>query len=145
MSNKRNYFETNIQRFGVDFLDYKKVEEIQRDSKFIFRDMVYGNINYEKYGIYFMDPRFLEQLIIVSSIESKKHDIKFRALAEFDNKYPGDQITSQLVCIENGMKVIMETLYNYLSMVKKDNYNIAYLTNIPAILISYKKILRDNY
>ena len=145
MSNKRNYFETNIQRFGVDFLDYKKVEEIQRDSKFIFRDIVFGNINYEKYGIYFMDPRFLEQLIIVSSIESKKHDIKFRALAEFDNKYPGDQITSQLVCIENGMKVIMETLYNYLSMVKKDNYNIAYLTNIPAILISYKKILRDNY
>ena len=145
MGNRKNYFETNIQRFGDDFLDCKKVEEIQRDSKFIFRDMVYGNINYEKHGIYFMDPRFLEQLIIVSSIEAKKHDIKFRALAEFDTRYPGDQMASQLVYIENGMRIIMETLYNYLNMVKKDNYNIAYLTQIPAILISYKKILRDNY
>ena len=145
MGNKKNYFETNIQRCGVDFLDFKKVEEIQRDSKFIFRDMVYGNINYEKHGIYFMDPRFLEQLIIVSEIEAKKHDVKFRALAEYDIKYPGDQTVSQLVYIENGLKIIMETLYNYLTMVKRDNYNIAYLTQIPAILLSYKKILRDNY
>ena len=93
MAKKMNYFQTNIQRFGEDFLDFKKAEEIQRDCKFIVKDMVQGNIDYEKHGMYFMEPRFLEQLIIKSEIDSQKHNLKQMALYEFSIKYHNIEAT----------------------------------------------------
>ena len=132
---RKNYFETNIQKYGEDFLDYKRAEDIQKDSKFIFKDIVYGNINYEKYGTYFTDTRFIEQLIIKSEIEAKKHEIKLEALNQYiisnnkmDNhsRLPHDML--QLACdmqqSEYDLKMIMWTLNNYLWKVKFDNYNI---------------------
>ena len=120
---RKNYFETNIQKYGEDFLDYKRAEDIQKDSKFIFKDIVYGNINYEKYGTYFTDTRFIEQLIIKSEIEAKKHEIKLEALNQYiisnnkmDNhsQLPHDML--QLACdmqqSEYDLKMIMWTLNN---------------------------------
>ena len=127
MAKKMNYFETNIQRFGEDFLDFKKAEEIQRDCKFIFKDMVYGNIDYEKHGMYFMEPRFLEQLIIKSEIDSQKHNLKYMALYEFSIKY-NNMEASQLAAIEANMFYIMNTIHEQLLLVKYNNYNISYLT-----------------
>jgi hypothetical protein len=151
MGNNKNYFDTNIQRDGIDFLDLKRVQEIQKDSKRIFKDMAYGNINYEKHGIYFTDPRFLEQLIIASSIEMEKHLIKYNALSDYYIKYKdymSDSTFNQthnLIIIENNLYNIMSILNKQLLLVKSSNYNIAQLTCIPALLKPYKNVLKDNY
>lgn len=142
MAKKMNYFESNIQKFGQDFLDFKRTEEIQRDCKFIFRDMVFGNINYEKHGMYFMEPRFLEQLIIQSEIESRKHAIKFSALSEYNLNH-GDNLSVQLACIEQDMYMITSTIYNQLRLVKANNYDISYLTYLPALLKDHRKTMKN--
>ena len=88
---RTNYFEMNIQKKGEDFLDAKSIDEIQRDAKKrIFQDMAFGNIDYEKYGRYFMEPRFLEQLIVTAFDEMENHRVKYTALKAFDNANPGD-------------------------------------------------------
>lgn len=148
MAKKSNYFENNIQKYGVDFLDYKSAEEIQRDAKFIFRDMVYGNINYEKHGMYFMESRFLEQLIIVASIDARKHAVKYFALSEFRFNHANDPncqdpIITELINIECDLKIIMETIYNYLVTVKSSNFNISGLIYLPAILKQHKKSFKE--
>lgn len=142
MAKKMNYFETNIQRFGEDFLDFKKAEEIQRDCKFIFKDMVYGNIDYEKHGMYFMEPRFLEQLIIKSEIDSQKHNLKYMALYEFSIKY-NNMEASQLAAIEANMFYIMNTIHEQLLLVKYNNYNISYLTYLPSKLRDYRNTIKN--
>lgn len=142
MAKKMNYFQTNIQRFGEDFLDFKKAEEIQRDCKFIFKDMVFGNIDYEKYGMYFMEPRFLEQLIIKSDIDMRKHNLKYRALYEFGIKY-NDMDASQLAAIEANMFNIMSTIHEQLLLVKYNNYNISYLTYLPSKLRDFRNTIKN--
>ena len=151
---RKNYFETNIQKYGEDFLDYKRAEDIQKDSKFIFKDIVYGNINYEKYGTYFTDTRFIEQLIIKSEIEAKKHEIKLEALNQYiisnnkmDNHNPLPHDMLQLACdmqqSEYDLKMIMWTLNNYLWKVKFDNYNIQCLLELPAVLKQHRSSMKD--
>ena len=142
MAKKMNYFQTNIQRFGEDFLDFKKAEEIQRDCKFIFKDMVFGNIDYEKYGMYFMEPRFLEQLIIKSEIDSQKHNLKYMALYEFSIKY-NNMEASQLAAIEANMFYITNTIHEQLLLVKYNNYNISYLTYLPSKLRDYRNTIKN--
>ena len=142
MAKKMNYFQTNIQRFGEDFLDFKKAEEIQRDCKFIFKDMVFGNIDYEKYGMYFMEPRFLEQLIIKSEIDSQKHNLKYMALYEFSIKY-NNMEASQLAAIEANMFYITNTIHEQLLLVKYNNYNISYLTYLPSKLRDFRNTIKN--
>lgn len=142
MAKKRmNYFENNIQKFGEDFLDFKKAEEIQRDCKIIFKDMVFGNIDYEKHGMYFMEPRFLEQLIIQSEIEAKNHDLKYRALHEFSLNHD-DVYATQLSSIESNMAWIMGTIYKQLLLVKYNNYDISFLTYLPSLLRDYRNTMK---
>ena len=142
MAKKMNYFQTNIQRFGEDFLDFKKAEEIQRDCKFIFKDMVFGNIDYEKYGMYFMEPRFLEQLIIKSEIDAKKHNLKYIALHEFSIRYNNTD-AAQLAAIEANMFHIMNTINEQLLLVKYNNYNISYLTYLPSKLRDFRNTIKN--
>ena len=148
MAKKRmNYFETNIQKFGEDFLDYKRVDEIQKDCKYLFRDMVFGNINYEKHGMYFLEPRFLEQLLIQSQIEARNHFIKRDALYQYNlncNDDQGDQqlTIAQLTYIENDMGIIMDTIYNYLNHVKAYN-DTSCLIFLPAVLKNFRKTMKN--
>ena len=142
MAKKMNYFKTNIQRFGEDFLDFKKAEEIQRDCKVIFNDMVFGNIDYEKYGMYFMEPRFLEQLIIKSEIDAKKHNLKYMALHEFSIRYNNTD-AAQLAAIEANMFHIMNTINEQLLLVKYNNYNISYLTYLPSKLRDFRNTIKN--
>lgn len=72
-NNKRmrnNYFTSMIDRFGEDFLNTMPngnlINSIQRDSSRIFREMVGGNIDMEKYAPYFAHPTFLNTLIDIS-------------------------------------------------------------------------------
>lgn len=63
-NNNNNYFSRNIQQNGVGFIQLKNAQDIQREALKIFRDIARGNIDFEKYGNYFLDPIFLDNLLI---------------------------------------------------------------------------------
>ena len=105
------------------------------------RDDFYWGINHHHSGYPSYPEEFLEERIHLIA-KSGATMIRINGYLETDMTLLDYEVG---LCNKYGLKIIMETLYNYLTMVKRDNYNIAYLTQIPAILISYKKLLRDNY
>lgn len=142
---RTNYFEMNIQKKGEDFLDSKSIDEIQRDAKKrIFQDMAFGNIDYEKYGRYFMEPRFLEQLIVTARDEMENHRVKYTALKEFDNAHPGDIRVVTICAVESRLVCAYETIYYYLKTVRDSGYNISCLTDLVAQIYQYRQDIVNN-
>ena len=64
MTNNFNYITQQISKNGTDWIAALRPEDIQRQAKRIVRDMVRGSIKYEEVGMYFLDMKFLENLII---------------------------------------------------------------------------------
>ena len=64
MANNFNYITQQISKNGTDWIAALRPEDIQRQAKRIVRDMVRGSIKYEEVGMYFLDMKFLENLII---------------------------------------------------------------------------------
>lgn len=71
-----DYFSKSIQQKGAGFIECKNALEIQRDAIKVFRDIARGNINFEKYGEYFLQDVFLSNLIIAANSKLISESIK---------------------------------------------------------------------
>ena len=60
----RTYIETMIKQYGTDWLVSVNPDSIQRSTKRIIKDMVNSTMDYGKYGQYFLESKFLENIII---------------------------------------------------------------------------------
>ena len=139
---KSNWIEEQIKRMGEDFIYYMNPERIQKAAKTrIFRDMVNGNIDYEVYGKYFEDSKFLENLIIAANSELLNNSIILTALIEFDNKYPGDANVIALRTKHHSLCVVYQNIYDRLINVKANYNNIGYLSDLSATLRFYRNVL----
>lgn len=139
---ENNYFSSNIKRWDrEDFLWQMRPEIIQRDAKNrIFREMVQGKIDYEKYGKYYLDPKFLENLIITASNELSNNSIVYIALENLDRSFPGNMEIVSNKTRYAGFVQIYSVLLNRLEAVKATG-NIGYLVDIQYVLFDYKNIL----
>lgn len=59
-NNKPSYFRENVSRFGENFIETKSAYDLERDTKRIFRDLLYGNINFDVDGKYFYNVKVVE-------------------------------------------------------------------------------------
>lgn len=91
MNNQNNYFTSQIRRFqSEDFITALKPEQIQRGAKErLFREMVRGQIDYTEFGNYFLDSKFLSNLIIAAENELTNNVVISRALEFYDLTFPG--------------------------------------------------------
>ena len=149
MANNRkvmSYFDTNVQKGGEDFLLGKSVQEIQKDAKKrIFKDMVFGNIDYSKYGKYFMDARFLQLLINTSEEEMIKHQLLFAAISGFDLANPGINRVPQLISTESQLYSVFYCINSYLIMVRDNDFNISCLPELSLKIYQYRNEFGNNY
>lgn len=135
------WIEDQIRRFGEDFILRMNPENIQRSAKSrIFKDMVKGNIDYGVYGMYFIESKFLENLIIAASNELQNNDVVLRALIEFDNNHPGDSLVIQNRTYYHGRCCIFKTILDRLYAVKS-SYNVGYLSDISYVLHGYRNFI----
>jgi len=136
---QNSYFDQGVQTGGQDFIDHKTVQDLQRDAKKrIFKDLAYGNVSFEKYGCYFMDVRFMEQLIIAADEELRNHNIYCNALSLLDFTYPGEQYVIALKTKEARLVSAYAILQNSLRAVRDSGYNISALTCLASALGPYK-------
>lgn len=137
-----NYFETNKKKYNLDnFMVVMKPEQIQRDAKNrIFREMVQGKIDYEKFGNYYLDSKFLENLIISTNNELMNSITIARSLELYDSMYPGDRLVILNKNRYNSLVFIYETIYNRLCLVK-ESQNISSLVDIQYVLSNFRNIL----
>lgn len=132
---KTCWIEEQIAQKGPEWLTFVNPETIQTIAKRrVFREMVNGFIDYEKFGIYFQDPKFLENIIIAAREELQSNTVVASALTLMDNTYPGyPEVIKNRSKYERKVYVF-EILYRHLMMVKDNYYNIGYLNDVAAIL-----------
>ena len=139
---QNNYFTSNIKRWDrEDFIWQMKPEQIQRDAKNrIFREMIQGRIDYEKYGKYYLDPKFLENLIITADNELRNNSTIYNALEFYDLHFPGivDVVTNKTK--HKGFVYVYQVILDRLTAVKATQ-DIRYLYEIQYILTDYRNLM----
>lgn len=139
---QNNYFTSQIKRFqSEDFIMALKPEQIQRSAKErIFREMVRGQIDYTQFGKYFLDNKFLSNLIIAADNELTNNAVVSSALELYDLTYPG-----QIEVVRNRAKhtnlcTIYRVLLDRLNAVQLTG-NVGCLTDIQYVLNGIKQYI----
>lgn len=136
---RTNFFEDQIKRNGEDSILQMNPTWIQTQAKRrIFREMVRGEISYERYGKFFTDPKFLENLIIAARGELDISTLLYCATREYEQNHPGNPLTSELVSNYYALMNIYTVLYNRLTICRNNFYNIACLADIAPTLSTMK-------
>lgn len=142
-SNDRCWFANMIRRYQdmPNFVNMIKPETIQRSAKErIFREMIRGQINYSDYGQYFLDNKFLENVIIAAQDELNYNITLRDALVFFDFNCPGQQSVINARAKHENLVYVFNVILNKLMEVKFTD-NIGALTDIQYVLGSYRNIL----
>lgn len=139
---QNNYFTNMARRFNrEDFIVLLKPEQIQRSAKErIFREMVRGQIDYAQFGQYYLDPKFLENLIIAADNELKNNIACATALGFYDLTYPGDALIIHNKSKFDNLTVVYTCILQRLQSLKETG-NIGYLTDLQFVLANFKYII----
>jgi hypothetical protein len=134
---KTNYIDSMIKQYGDQWIVALNPEDIQRSCKRLVKDMVRGNINYEKHGDYFLDAKFLDNLIIAVENELEMNSLHYNAMCFYQQYNP--QIKNMSIHINHDyvITVIYNTIYNKLQQVKFTQ-NVGCLYDISALLNQYR-------
>ena len=138
---QNNYFTTMISRYNgsQEFVQFLKPEQIQKSAKErIFREMARGQIDYSQFGNYYLDNKFLENLIVAANDEMINATVISNALYFYDTQFPGDYTVARIRARQEQLKVIYYTIYTRLCNVKYTN-DIGCLTDIQYVLKDISK------
>ena len=69
MAKNNSYIQMMMNQNGDEWILALRPEDIQRSTRRIVKDMVRGTIDYQTQGKFFLDPKFMENLIIGVSNE----------------------------------------------------------------------------
>ena len=140
---QNNYFTNMISRFNgnENFIIALKPEQIQRSAKErIFREMIKGQIDYTQFGNYFLDSKFLENLIIAAYNELTNNSVISTALQFYDMNFPGDVNIRYNTLKYQNLVIIYQNLLYRLQMVKESG-NIGYLTDFQYVIRENTKFI----
>lgn len=134
-----NYFTSQIKYYQTeDFIVMLKPEDIQRSAKErIFREMVRGKIDYIEYGKYFLDSKFLANLIIACDNELTNNATDSAALQLYDQFNPGRMEVIHNMRRHSNLVFIYSTILSRLRAVEVSG-NVGVLTDIQYVLNGVK-------
>lgn len=136
----RSYIDNMVRQFGENWLIAVNPDNIQRSIKRIVKDMVNNGIDYGKYGQYFLDSKFLENLIIACTNEFEEASLHYNALVFYQQYFPQIPNIGQLISHDQSLIFIYATVVEKLKLVKMTN-NIGELYDVGAILYQYRNHL----
>lgn len=139
---QNNFFTNMIRRYSrEDFVVALKPEQIQKSAKDrIFREMIRGQIDYAKFGSYYFDPKFLENLIIAADNELRNNIACEAALSFYDLHHPGDGVVIHNKTKFGNLVVIYSGILQRLQSLKMTG-DIGFLTDLQFVFADYKYII----
>ena len=143
---KSNYFQDMEQKYqgneGV-WINLITPQNIQRDAvKRIFKEMVNGGYNYENCGQYFLDSRFIENLIVAAGTKLEYYTLLSNAVNMFRGYSPSyPNIGAHLSHVQN-LSYIYNVIYNTLVEVR-NTHNIAPLVEVFRLTYSYRNDINN--
>jgi len=141
MAAKNNYFKQNIDKFGEQFVSLVTPEQIQGQVKRIIKELVKGEIEFEKYGKYFLDLKLIDNLIIGIRSELDDYSLYSAAVTFYRMHYPN---TPNITIRENHLQTlcyIYQVILHKLELVR-ETQNIGYLSDTSALLYNYRNHLK---
>jgi hypothetical protein len=142
-NNQNNYFVSMQRRFNrEDFIVCLKPEQIQRSAKErIFREMVRGQIDYSVYGGYFLDSKFLENLLIAADNELRNNSCVAEALGYYDmHVCPGSALVISNKTRYEQLRYIYSILCSRLNALKLTG-DIGTLIDIQYVLADFRNVM----
>ena len=138
---KLNYFQDMEQRYQGNenaWINVITPQDIQKSAvKRIFREMVNGGYDYEKYGQYFLDARFLENLIVAANNKLEYYTLLNNAVSMYRGVYPMyPNIGAHSTHIQNLCYIYSMVYYKLLEV--KSSLNISPLIEISPVLYPYR-------
>ncbi len=137
---KVNCIRRKVQEKGDSWIVSETPESIQRMVRNVAKDMIYGNFNYEQDSKYILDPKVIDNLIIASENERDDNCLYYYAITNYMQQYPTVPNIAGHQTKFNVLWYIYGTISDKLKAVKATG-NIAWLSDIPTILGSYKNYL----
>ena len=142
---KLNYFQDMKNRYqgNENWINLVSAQDIQKAAvKRIFKEMVNGAYDYGKEGQYFLDSRFLENLIVAAGTKLEYYTLLSNAVnvyREYCPTYPN--LGAHFTHIQN-LQYIYYTIYNRLENVKY-SYNVASLVDISPSTYNYRNDINN--
>lgn len=140
MAKNNSYIQMMYNQNGDEWINALRPEDIQRSTKRIVKDMVRGSIDYQQHGKFFLDPKFMENLIIGVSNELEINVLNYNACVFQFQYYPN--IPNMQAHINHLQKVC--NIYNQILarlMSVKSTGNVGYMTDITALLFNDRNYL----
>lgn len=140
--NQNNYFTSMARKYQTDdFMIRLTPEKIQRSAKErIFKEMARGQIDYTQYGKYFLDSKFLSNLIISCENELTNNTVITKALRFYDMNMPGNPLVGPNLSYHYNLCFMYQTILSRLQSLKLSG-DIGCLTDIQYVLSGIKNIL----
>lgn len=87
MAKNNNYFKQMIDRYGENFISIITPDQIQSSAKRIIKELIKGDFDIEKCGQYFLDLKFLDNLIIAVTNELETTTLYYNAVCFYGSYY----------------------------------------------------------
>ena len=142
---KSNYFQDMKNKYqgNEEWINLISAQDIQKSAvKRIFKEMVNGAYDYGKDGQYFLDSRFLENLIVAAGAKLEYYTLLSNAVnmfKEYSPTYPN--LGAHITHIQN-LQYIYYTIYYKLENVKYA-YNVSPLIDISPATYSYRNDINN--
>ena len=140
MGKQTCYIDNMIKNYGENWLVALSPEAIQKSTKRIVKDMVRGTIDYEKYGQYFLDGKFIDNLMVAVTNEYEISSLHYNALIYYQKTFPYLPNLSIHINHDAALVTIYQNILSRLQQVKMDQ-NIGWLADISAVLYQYRNHL----
>jgi len=140
MGKPMSYFDNMIKNYGENWLVAMSPESIQKYSNRIVKDMVKGTIDYEKYGRYFLDGKFIDNLMVAINNDYEISSLHYNALLFYQQAYPNTPNLSIHINHDYALMIVYQTILAKLQQVKMD-MNIGWLADTSAVLYQYRNHL----
>ena len=138
--NNNNYITSMEAKFGENWIFALTPENIQRSSKRVFKEMVTGKYDYEVVGKYFLDGKFLDNLIIACEYEIEVNTLLYNAVTFYIQYNPQIQNATIQQSHLQTLCYIYTVILQKLNAVKISG-NIGAFVDLAAVLYSYRKHL----
>ena len=141
MAAKNCYFKQQIDKFGETFVSLITPDQIQGQAKRVVKELVKGEIEFEKYGQYFLDLKLLDNLIIGISNELDDYSLYSAAVSFYKQYYP---MTPNITVRENHLQTLCYIYNIILTKLQyvRNTHDIGYLSDISALLYNYRNHLK---
>lgn len=141
-NNQKNFITQQMQnnQNGIYWLNFITPDLIQRNTKRIVKEIVNNKYNYEQVGNYFLDPKFLDNLIEGIKYELEINTLYYNAVSYYKNIDPGYPHLAIHVNQLSALCIVYNTILDRLYMVDSEK-NIGYLSDLSALLNQYRNYL----